>query len=294
MIDHLSIAAGDFGRSRAFYDAVLEPLGYVRVFDSDDAAGYALGGQHDDVFVIRSARKGFVPPQEMHIAFVAHNREAVMRFHESAVRLGARSDGEPKLHPMYGEGYFAAFVIDADGYRVEAVYHEPVISVRADRNIDACVAALRQVHKADRYPSSWPSDPELWLTPEGLIGAWVARVGSSVVGHVTVGEIDPVESPHFAARASASGTKHVEIKRLFVVPSARGRGIASELLQRAVAFAIEQGYRPVLEVTGDRTAAIALYERQGWQRIATAPAGWTRASGERPNVHHYVFDWPRP
>lgn len=294
MLDHLSIAVSDLGRSRAFYDAVLEPLGYVRVFESSGAVGYAPPGQRDDPFAIRSGANGFVPPQEMHIAFAARSREAVIRFHEIAIGLGAPSDGEPQLHPMYSEGYFAAFVLDPDGYRLEAVFHEPVISVRADRDLNACVAALQQVHRADRYPSSWPSDANSWLTPEGLIDAWVARMGSSVVGHIAVGEIDPMESPHFAARASATGITHVEVKRLFVVPSARRLGIAAELLQTAVAFAVEQGHHPVLEVTADRGAAIGLYERQGWRRIATAPAGWTRASGERPNVHHYVFDTARP
>lgn len=124
MLDHISIAVSDLDCSRVFYDAVLEPLGYVRVFDSDNAAGYAPAGQRDDAFAIRPGRKEFVPPQEMHIAFVARSREAVIHFYEIAVRLGARSDGEPQLHPMYGEGYFAAFVLDPDGYRLEAVRHE--------------------------------------------------------------------------------------------------------------------------------------------------------------------------
>jgi ribosomal protein S18 acetylase RimI-like enzyme len=161
-----------------------------------------------------------------------------------------------------------------------------VIRERTDSDLASCLAALRTVHETDGYPSSWPQDPSSWLTPEGLVQAWVAAFDSSVVGHIALGTIDPVESPHFVTRQG----ENVEIMRLFVVPNARGRGVAQKLLDTAVAFARAQGRCPVLEVTVDRRAAVALYERVGWRRIGSAPAGWVRASGERPLVHHYVFD----
>lgn len=123
MLDHISIGVADVDRSKTFYDAVLEPLGYVRVFEGENSAGYAPPG-HDDAFAVRRATKDFVPPQQMHIAFVARSRDDVIRFHDAAVRLGATSDGEPQLHPIYGEGYFAAFILDPDGYRLEAVFHD--------------------------------------------------------------------------------------------------------------------------------------------------------------------------
>jgi catechol 2,3-dioxygenase-like lactoylglutathione lyase family enzyme len=124
VLDHFSIAVSDLPRSTRFYDAVLETLGYNRVFGSDDATGYAAHGQRDDVFAIRRSESGFVAPAQMHIAFAAPDRNAVTRFHEVAVRLGATPDGEPGLHPEYGDGYFASFVIGPDGYRLEAVVHE--------------------------------------------------------------------------------------------------------------------------------------------------------------------------
>lgn len=288
MLDHLSISVSDFHRSGIFYDAVLRTLGYARVFESAAAIGYAPPGLDDDPFAIRTGTSPYVPPQEMHIAFTARSRDAVIRFHETAVSLGATSDGEPQLHPIYGEGYFAAFVIDPDGYRLEAVYHEPVIRTRIDRDVSQCITALQHVHKFDGYPSAWPPDPRSWLTPEGLLHAWVARIGSSVVGHIAIGEVDPLESPHFVA-ADARESKSVEVKRLFVVPSARGLGIANALLATAVTYIRAKRHRPVLEVTADRKAAIRLYERAGWKRIGTAPAGWLRASGERPVVHHYLW-----
>lgn len=124
MLDHISIGVTDLERSTRFYDAVLAKLGYVRVFSSSIASGYAAEGQSDDVFAIRRSTTGIKPLQEIHIAFAAANREAVARFHETAIALGAVSDGERQLHPEYGDGYFAAFVLDPDGYRLEAVLHE--------------------------------------------------------------------------------------------------------------------------------------------------------------------------
>jgi GNAT superfamily N-acetyltransferase len=160
-----------------------------------------------------------------------------------------------------------------------------VIRPRVDSDFASCVTALRAVHEEDGYPSSWPAAPNSWLSPKGLLQAWVAELGNSVVGHVAAGEIDRVESPHFVG----FGRNNAEVMRLFVVPSARGRGVAEALLETAVAFCRANGRRPVLEVTDDRRAAVQLYERTGWRRIGTAPAGWLRASGERPLVHHYAL-----
>lgn len=124
MLDHISISVAGLGDSAAFYDAILEALGYVRVFESAIAVGYAPLGERDDPFAIRQGSAPFTPPEEMHIAFAANSRDAVNQFHQTALACGAESDGEPGLHPEYGDGYFAAFVFDPDGYRIEAVYHE--------------------------------------------------------------------------------------------------------------------------------------------------------------------------
>ncbi len=123
MLDHISIGVSGLERSTHFYDAVLAPLGYVRVFESSHASGYAPPEARDEPFAIRRDT-GFEPPKGTHIAFAATSRDAVAHFHEAAIRLGATSDGEPGLHPEYGNGYFAAFVLDPDGYRLEAVLHE--------------------------------------------------------------------------------------------------------------------------------------------------------------------------
>jgi len=125
MIDHISVGVSDLARAAAFYDAVLEPLGYVRVLTHERAMGWALPGAKDEVFaVLFAGDRARAPGDGMHIAFAAPSREGVEAFHAAAIRLGAMDEGAPGLRPQHGEGYYAAFVRDLDGHRIEAVVHE--------------------------------------------------------------------------------------------------------------------------------------------------------------------------
>jgi catechol 2,3-dioxygenase-like lactoylglutathione lyase family enzyme len=124
MLDHVSLGVCDIERSKAFYDAALAPLGYVRVWSTADSAGYGVSGCKDEPFAIRSDATALTAPRGCHIAFAAKSREAVRSFHAAAMAQGAADDGAPGLHHEYGVNYFAAFILDPDGYRLEAVYHE--------------------------------------------------------------------------------------------------------------------------------------------------------------------------
>ncbi len=124
MLHHLSFAVADVARSAAFYDAALAPLGYVRVWEDETAIGYGLPGGGDK-FAIKLAREPFAaPPEGFHVAFAAPSREAVDAFHRAALALGGMDNGGTGLHPEYGPAYYAAFVIDPDGYRIEAVINQ--------------------------------------------------------------------------------------------------------------------------------------------------------------------------
>jgi catechol 2,3-dioxygenase-like lactoylglutathione lyase family enzyme len=124
MIDHISFAVSDLARSKAFYDEVLSPLGYLRIWAIPNAAGYGSPGC-DEVFAIREqAGIVVIPADRCHVAFSAPARDSVERFHAAALAAGATDEGPPRLCPEYGQGYFAAFVRDPDGYRIEAVLHE--------------------------------------------------------------------------------------------------------------------------------------------------------------------------
>jgi catechol 2,3-dioxygenase-like lactoylglutathione lyase family enzyme len=124
MLDHLSIGVSDLERAGAFYDAVLAPMGYARLF-SKRAIGYGKPGDKDEQFaIIASGAEARAPGVGCHIALNAPNREAVDAFHAAALRAGGIDEGAPGLRPQYGAGYYAAFVRDLDGYRIEAVCHE--------------------------------------------------------------------------------------------------------------------------------------------------------------------------
>jgi catechol 2,3-dioxygenase-like lactoylglutathione lyase family enzyme len=121
MLGHLSFGVSDLRRAIAFYDAALLPLGLTRVWTNQDAAGYGPHGQ-GDVFAIKRHQSEVRPPGPgFHLAFNASTRAAVDAFHSAALRTGGMDNGLPGLRPNYGSSYYAAFVIDPDGYRLEAV-----------------------------------------------------------------------------------------------------------------------------------------------------------------------------
>ena len=128
MLHHLSFAVLDLQRSASFYDAVLAPLGYVRTLTQETAdgykeaaVGYGLPGG-DDQFAIRVRREGVVVPGDgFHVAFSAPSQEAVTAFYRAALKHGGRDNGGAGFHPEHGADYYAAFVFDPDGHRIEAV-----------------------------------------------------------------------------------------------------------------------------------------------------------------------------
>ncbi len=125
MLDHVSFGVSDLARAAGFYDAALAGLGLVRLFSKERGIGYGPPGAKDEGFAILAAGAGARAPGEgCHVAFGARSRAEVDAFHAAALRMGGLDEGGPGLRPHYGEGYYAAFVRDLDGYRIEAVCHE--------------------------------------------------------------------------------------------------------------------------------------------------------------------------
>jgi catechol 2,3-dioxygenase-like lactoylglutathione lyase family enzyme len=124
MFHHVSIGVSDLERARKFYDAALEPLGYTRLSTSDKWLGY---GTEQPQLWIKLAERPVVPDMEsgLHFCFVAPNEEGVRTFHANAMASGGTDNGEPGIRPEYGSFYYAAFVIDPDGYRLEAFFRRP-------------------------------------------------------------------------------------------------------------------------------------------------------------------------
>lgn len=127
MLDHIGIDVSDIDRSRAFYETALAPLGYRVVMtatpEQTESGGTAvMFGIDAPEFVIA---KDKAPGPGNHIAFRADTRAAVDAFHMAAIEAGGRDNGRPGLRPNYGPNYYAAFVLDPDGFNIEAVCHAP-------------------------------------------------------------------------------------------------------------------------------------------------------------------------
>jgi ribosomal protein S18 acetylase RimI-like enzyme len=135
-----------------------------------------------------------------------------------------------------------------------------VIRERDEGDVESCVGFLRDVHEVAGYPVNWPADPQAWLTPPGMLGAWVITTEDGrVAGHV-------------ALTAGPDGGALVE--RLFVDPTATGGGLGRRLLDHAVLMGSSRGRRVSLEVADNCHAAIGLYQRAGWRETGRAPIDW--------------------
>ncbi len=128
MLDHVSIGLTNVKRSKAFYDAVLAPLGMAPVMPIEiqgQLVGVGYGKPGKPSFWIQLPIDG--QPASMgngvHIAFRADAREAVDAFYLAALDQGGIDDGKPGLRSEYHPDYYGAFVRDPDGNKIEAVSH---------------------------------------------------------------------------------------------------------------------------------------------------------------------------
>lgn len=155
-----------------------------------------------------------------------------------------------------------------------------LVRVRRDDDLAEAAAGLAVVHVTDGYPVEGVSDPVGWLSPAGMVGAWVAEVDGRVVGHVAVGRggAGEVAVRMWVERSGADPDQVGVLARFFVVPEARGLAAGTALVEAATADARARGVRLVLDVLTKDTAAIRLYRRLGWTELG--PAVHRFASGE--------------
>ena len=123
VIDHAGLEVRDLDVSRAFYEAVLEPLGFsVQMDFAEQFRAMGLGLPGKPSFWLRESDS---PSGPIHIAFHAADRARVDAFHEAALAAGGRDNGPPGVREHYHPTYYGAFVLDPDGNNVEAVCHTP-------------------------------------------------------------------------------------------------------------------------------------------------------------------------
>ncbi|KVV38989.1 glyoxalase [Burkholderia territorii] len=126
LLDHVSIGVPDIDRARSFYDAVMAALGAVKVYDRPNALGYGercSANDPESTFLAVYLDPAEIGTSKRHWCFKATSREQVHAFFEAGLSTGGRSDGDPGLRPQYHADYYAAFVIDPAGNRIEAVCH---------------------------------------------------------------------------------------------------------------------------------------------------------------------------
>lgn len=120
-LSHVSLGVRDLDRAASFFDAMLAALGYVRLWTGESGLGYGVPGGGEELNIFEQS--GAVPPGEgFHLAFAAPDQAAVGRFHAAALAHGGADRGPPGPRPHYGKDYYAAFVLDPDGHKLEAVH----------------------------------------------------------------------------------------------------------------------------------------------------------------------------
>ncbi|MEM8561496.1 MAG: VOC family protein [Pseudomonadota bacterium] len=119
MIDHVSIGVRDLANAGEFYEIVLSKLGHRKLIEKPGTIGF--GKKYPEFWLNHRPNRGKEPDNGMHICIRCGSAEAVTQFHETALAAGALDAGEPGFRPQYSPGYFAAFIWDVDGNKIEAV-----------------------------------------------------------------------------------------------------------------------------------------------------------------------------
>ncbi|MDF3831948.1 VOC family protein [Cupriavidus basilensis] len=126
LLDHVSIGVPDIQLARLFYDAIMTALGACKVYDRPTALGYGErcnGSDTESTFLAVYLDPAEVGTSKRHWCFKAISREHVDAFFHAGLSAGGQSEGDPGLRPHYHRDYYAAFLIDPAGNRVEAVCH---------------------------------------------------------------------------------------------------------------------------------------------------------------------------
>jgi catechol 2,3-dioxygenase-like lactoylglutathione lyase family enzyme len=122
VIDHITIEVSDLDKSKLFYEKAFAPLGHPLSFGKDGVF-WAFDVGNGCLFEIQST--GEKPPlTHLHVAFRVKSKAEVDAFYRAALEAGARDNGAPGPRPEYTETYYACFVLDPDGYNIEAMINE--------------------------------------------------------------------------------------------------------------------------------------------------------------------------
>ena len=130
ILSHITVGSADLARERAFYEAVLAPLGIVELPEESDpeSSGYGIAGFELPVLYVHPPFDGRPATwgNGTHVAFAAPSRQAVDQFHAAALAQGGTCEGPPGPRPHYSANYYGAYVRDHVGNKLQAVCRDPV------------------------------------------------------------------------------------------------------------------------------------------------------------------------
>jgi len=153
-----------------------------------------------------------------------------------------------------------------------------LIRPRTDDDLPALAKVLVEVHAVDGYPVEGVADPIAWLTLDNLVGAWTAELDGKPIAHVALTEPGTLDdAARLYGEVHGTAKPAVVLGRLFVSPTARGRGLAENLTRTAMSAAEGLGRVPVLDVMEKDRGAISLYRKLGWTVL--------------DHVHHGHLPW---
>lgn len=126
LLGHISFGVQSYTRSKTFYNAILAPLGVSLIYDnpSRGTLGYGFEENCEVINIFECKEGAHAAGKGSHVAFNAPSRKAVREFWEAGVGNGGVDGGGPGVRSDYGQFYYAAFLVDPDGFRLEAVFQE--------------------------------------------------------------------------------------------------------------------------------------------------------------------------
>lgn len=126
VLGHISFGVHSYARSKQFYSAILAPLGVVPLYDNPilTTVGFGFDGDHEVFNIFEYSKAASAFGRGSHLAFNAPTRRAVREFWEAGCRNGGKDSGAPGVREEYGAFYYAAFILDPDGFKLEAVCQE--------------------------------------------------------------------------------------------------------------------------------------------------------------------------
>jgi catechol 2,3-dioxygenase-like lactoylglutathione lyase family enzyme len=123
VLDHIILTVSDIERSLAFYEAALRPLNIKFLFPYKGKEGHPdLWGFGEGQRAFFWIKQGTPDPQAIHWGFMAESDGKVDEFYQAAIAAGAKDHISPRARIEYYAGYYAADVLDPDGYSFEVVH----------------------------------------------------------------------------------------------------------------------------------------------------------------------------